>query len=156
MFDINEELNLFLEATNKETKSSIILERLYPKVKDVLSTPQGDRKFKILVGSFMDRNQDKLYTSGPVYLIPFTDKDKEEYFDLFNTSSKEIKTMVKEILKGLNSTSDFKYLNNNPIFFLFYCCIRYYYMSKNEKGVNTALAIYALAVYPSVFSLSFR
>lgn len=144
-----------LEA-GKDITSKIILERLYPRVKDVLSTPQGDRKFKIMVGSYMDRNQDKLYEVGPNHLIPFTDQQKNEYFDLFNVDKKEIMEMTKEILKQLGSSSDFKYLNNNPIFFLFYCCIRYYYITKNDKGLNTALAIYALSVYPSVWSVYFK
>ena len=145
----------YINEAGKDITTKIILERLYPRVKDVLSTTQGDRKFKILVGSYMDRNQDKLYDVGPNHLIPFTDNQKNEYFKLFNIDKKEIIDMVKEILSGLGSSSEFKYLNNNPIFFLFYCCIRYYYIAKNEKGLNTALAIYALSVYPSVWSVYF-
>ena len=152
----NIDKSYFLTEAGQEITSKIILERLYPKVQNVLSTNQGDRKFKQLVGSFMDVNQEKLYAVGPNHLIAFTDKHKDEYFKLFNTSSKEIKEMVIEILKGFNSNSDFKYLNNNPIFFLFYCTIRYYYITKNTKGLNTALAIYALSVYPSVWSVYFK
>lgn len=136
--------------------SYIIMENLYPKIEKVLSTPQGDRQFKLLVGEFMDRNQSKLYTVGPVYMIPFTEKEKLRYYELFNTDGKEIQGWVKDILKHLGSNSEFKYLTNNPVFFILYCCIKYYFSSKNEKGLNTALAIYALAVYPSVYSLYYK
>ena len=47
-------------------------------------------------------------------------------------------------------------LKGNQIFWIFYCCIRYYHIKKDEKGLNTALAIYALADYPAVFSTFFK
>jgi hypothetical protein len=117
----------------------------------------------------MDRNNDKLHTSGPVYLIPFAADDKMAYFDLFGFdyvvkgSVKERKVivadidkMVLDITKQLGSTSDFKLLRGNPIFWVFYCCIRYYHIKKDQKGLNTALAIYALSNYPAVFSTFFK
>lgn len=150
--DFGGELTDFMESAD----SHIIVEEIYPKIQDVLSTPQGDRKFKMLVGKYMDRNIDKLHTPGPLYLIPFGDTDKKEFFDLFDLTSKEVVGVVNKVIKGLNSNSDFKLLRNNPIFWVFYCCIRYYHIRKDQKGLNTSLAIYALSVYPSVFSLFFK
>lgn len=150
---IDSEINLFLES---DLNSYIIKENLYPKVEQVLSTSIGDRKFKQIVGSYMDRNSTKLHTSGPVYMIPFADTDKAMFFNLFKITGKEITNYVDQITKKISATTDFKLLHNNPIFWLFYCCIRYYHMKKDDKGVNTALAIYALSVYPSLFSLFFK
>jgi hypothetical protein len=160
------DLDIINEAS---TDSHIILENLYPRIEAVLSKPEGDRKFKHLVGQYMDRNNDKLHTSGPVYLIPFAADDKMAYFDLFGFdyvvkgSVKERKVivadidkMVLDITKQLGSTSDFKLLRGNPIFWVFYCCIRYYHIKKDQKGLNTALAIYALSNYPAVFSTFFK
>ena len=136
--------------------SFIILEKLYPKIEEVLKTPQGDKKFKQLVGSFMDRNSSKLHTSGPVYMIPFGDIDKTEYFNLFNIKSKEVEDLVGLITSKINASTDFKLLKGNPIFWVFYCCIRFYSLKKDEKGLNNALAIYALSAYPSIFNLFFK
>lgn len=160
------DLDIINEAS---TDSHIILENLYPRIEAVLSKPEGDRKFKHLVGQYMDRNNDKLHTSGPVYLIPFAADDKMAFFDLFGFdyvvkgSVKERKVivadidkMVLDITKQLGSTSDFKLLRGNPIFWVFYCCIRYYHIKKDQKGLNTALAIYALSNYPAVFSTFFK
>lgn len=160
------DLDIINEAS---TDSHIILENLYPRIEAVLSKPEGDRKFKHLVGQYMDRNNDKLHTSGPVYLIPFAADDKMAFFDLFGFdyvvkgSIKERKVivadidkMVLDITKQLGSTSDFKLLRGNPIFWVFYCCIRYYHIKKDQKGLNTALAIYALSNYPAVFSTFFK
>jgi hypothetical protein len=160
------DLDIINEAS---ADSHIILENLYPRIEAVLSKPEGDRKFKHLVGQYMDRNNDKLHTSGPVYLIPFAADDKMAFFDLFGFdyvvkgSIKERKVivadidkMVLDITKQLGSTSDFKLLRGNPIFWVFYCCIRYYHIKKDQKGLNTALAIYALSNYPAVFSTFFK
>lgn len=145
---------IILEASDADTH--ICMEKLYPLIESVLTTKVGDSKFKQLVGKFMDRNNEKLHTPGPQYLIPFADNDKAEYFNLFNIEPKFIMDMVTEITESLGSKSDFKLLRGNPIFWVFYCCIRYYYLKKDKQGLNCALAIYALAAYPSVFSLFFK
>lgn len=146
--------DLFLEA--EKSDSHIMIEKLYPKIDAVLKTPQGDKKFKQLVGQYMDRNNDKLHTSGPLYMIPFGDIDKAQYFSLFDITAKEIQDMVDGVTNNLSSTSDFKLLKGNPIFWVFYCCIRFYTLKNDEKGLNTALAIYALSAYPSIFHMFFR
>lgn len=146
--------NFFLEA--EKIDSHIIVEKLYPKIKAVLDTPQGDKKFKQLVGQYMDRNNEKLHTSGPVYMIPFGDVDKAQYLALFNITTKEIQQLVDEITGQMAINSDFKLLKGNPIFWIFYCCIRYYTLKNDEKGLNTSLAIYALSAYPSIFHVFFK
>ena len=133
----------------------IMMENLYPKVSDILSTPVGDRKFKHLVGQFMDRNATKLHTAGPTYMIPFADRDKAEFFNLFQIDVKWLKGLIKQVTDKIGSGSAFKLLSDNPIYWVFYCVIRYYDLKKDQKGLNTALAIYALSNYPSVFHMSF-
>lgn len=165
-FDDISELEIVNEAT---TESHIIIEKLYPIIANVISTPVGDRKFKQLVGQYMDRNSQKLRTPGPTYLVPFTSNDKAQYCELFGLeyklygSSREQKIkipllddLIDQVIQQLGSTSDFKLLKGNQIFWIFYCCIRYYHLKKDEKGLNTALAIYALADYPAVFSTFFK
>lgn len=143
--------DIFIEAS---VDTHIIVENLYPRIASILDTPLGDRKFKQLVGAFMDKNNEKLHTSGPVYLIPFADIDKAQFFTLFKIEQKEVEKIVEEILKAM--PGDFKLLKGNPIFWVFYCCIRYYTLKKDDKGLNTSLAIYALAAYPSVFHVFFK
>lgn len=145
---------LIMEAVSPTTH--IALERLYPSIEGVLRTPVGDTKFKRLVGEFMDKNNEKLHTPGPLYMIPFGDIDKGRYYELFNLNPKDIVKMVTEITSSITAKSDFKLLRGNPIFWVFYFCIRYYMLKKDEKGLNAALAIYALASYPSIFYSFFR
>lgn len=145
---------LFSEAESSEA-SHLMLDAMYPRISAVLSTPAGDKRFKQIVGAYMDRNNEKLHTSGPVYMIPFGDVDKAQFFTLFKIEPKEIQDLVIKITEKINNKSDFKLLRNNPIFWVFYLCIRYYTLKKDEKGLNTALVIYALSVYPSVYHVFF-
>lgn len=146
--------NIVEEATKPTSK--MILEKVYPHIEKVLSTTQGAQKFKNMVGSFMDKNHNKLHTPGPQYMIGFTDVDKAEYFSLFELSAKEVSNIVTDLTKTITDKSNFLYLRNNPILFIFWSCIRYFHIKKDEKGLNTALAIYAIAVYPSIYSLFFK
>lgn len=151
------ELDLFIASLFEESdkNSHIMMANLYPKIEAILSTKPGDIKFKRIIGEYMDRNAEKLHTAGPVYLIPFADTDKAMFFNLFGVTGKEITEWVKEVTKQIGSSSDFKLLSGNPIFWVFYCCIRYYTLKKDSSGLNSALAIYAISVYPSVFTLFF-
>lgn len=143
----------FLEAANS---SYLFRDNIYPNVEAVLSTPQGNKDFREMVRKYIDRNATKLNTAGPVYLVPFTDNDKNGYFKLFNINKADVVKVITEYTKSVTSMSDWKLMRNNPIFFVFYCCIRYYTITKNESGVNTALAIYALAAFPSVMDKYFK
>ena len=147
--------NVFTEATGK-AETTIIREQIYPIVEKVLSDPNGDRRFRLLVKKFLDKNASKLNTAGPTYMIPFTDDDKEEFFKCFGTSKNDLVKPIVKMTNLVNDKAGWKSLRQNPIFCLFYCCIRYYTIKKDEKGLNTALIIYALSVYPSRYSVFFQ
>lgn len=145
----------FSEASN-DSFTYIIKNELYPKIDAVLSTDQGKRNFNNIIGRYVSRNNDKLTTSGPQYLIPFTMKDKQEYFDLFSISDTEVAALVDKITKQVNDKANWRLFKNNPIFFIFYCCIRYATLEKDAKLLNSALIAMALSVYPSIFAKYFR
>lgn len=145
----------FSEASN-DSFTYIIKDELYPKIEAILSTDQGKRNFNNIIGRYVSRNNDKLTTSGPQYLIPFTMKDKQEYFDLFSISDTEVAALVDKITKQVNDKANWRLFKNNPIFFIFYCCIRYATLAKDAKLLNSALIAMALSVYPSIFAKYFR
>lgn len=147
---------MYFSEASSDSFTYIIKDELYPKIDAVLSTDQGKRNFNNIIGRYVSRNNDKLTTSGPQYLIPFTMKDKQEYFDLFSTSDTEVATLVDKITKQVNDKANWRLFKNNPIFFIFYCCIRYATLAKDAKLLNSALIAMALSVYPSIFAKYFR
>lgn len=147
---------MYFSEASSDSFTYIIKNELYPKIDAVLSTDQGKRNFNNIIGRYVSRNNDKLTTSGPQYLIPFTMKDKQEYFDLFSTSDTEVAALVDKITKQVNDKANWRLFKNNPIFFIFYCCIRYATLAKDAKLLNSALIAMALSVYPSIFAKYFR
>ena len=153
MESVEEEYNMFVEASGNST---LLRDFISPFIEGTFNgNPANVRKFNQLVSNFINRNIEKLTTSGPVYLIPFTDRDKSDYYTLFGISEKEIKKVIKDHTKSLNSASNFLLLTQNPIFVLFYFVIRYFTMHPDNKSLNSALSIYALSAYPSIFSKYF-
>ena len=147
---------MYFSEASSDSLTYIIKDELYPKIDAVLSTDQGKRNFNNIIGRYVSRNNDKLTTSGPQYLIPFTMKDKQEYFDHFSISDTEVAALVDKITKQVNDKANWRLFKNNPIFFIFYCCIRYATLSKDTKLLNSALIAMALSVYPSIFAKYFR
>lgn len=141
---------VMLEAADN-SKTYILRDAVYPHVEAVLKTPVGDKKFRHLVERYIDRNAEKLNEPAPIHLIPFTDNDKAEYYQLFDITEAEIKKAAKEALSNISDKAKFLLFNQNPVFVLFYCVIRYYTIKKDKEGINIATSIYALASYPSVF-----
>lgn len=152
--DVENADSLCMEAT--DVKSYILRDAIYPGVEAVLKTPAGDRQFKALVERFIDKNSDKLNEPCPISLIPFTDNDKDDYYRLFNTNEKVVKTVIKEALTKVSDVAKFRLVSQNPVFVVLYCAIRYYTLKKDKLGVNASTAIYALAAYPSIFSKYFK
>ena len=106
-------LDIFTEEASSSSKK--IISFIYPKIEAVLKTPKGNSDFKTMVGRYIDRNASKLYTLGPQYLVPFTDNDKEGYFNLFNLNQKEVKVIVREITGNLNDEDSIIPLLEFPI-----------------------------------------
>lgn len=149
---VKTEMDLFLEAASD---TYIFRDALYAQIHTILNNEQKDRKFKQLIGDFIDKNNSKLRTPGPQYMIAFGDTDKAGFYDLLGIDEREIVSLIVKVTSNINS-SDFKYLRMNPILWVFFYCIRYYTLKKDTKGLNSVLAIYALAVYPSVFHKYFK
>lgn len=148
----------FLALEAASATSNLTKEVLYPKIHTALSNPTTHRKFQNTIKLFIDRNSKKLLTSGPMYMIPFGDKDKADFYEILGITEIEVVNMVNTIIKTIkgSGTTDFKLLRGNPIFWVFYCCIRHYTIVKDTPGLNATLAIYALSVYPSVFNKYFK
>lgn len=146
--------DIILEASNND--SYIIRDEFYPLIDKVLSTPEGPRKFSRLVGEFVNKNNAKLTTIGPMHLIPFTMADKQKFYDLFNLKEEDINKVIKKVTSTVNDKANWLLMKQNPIFILFYCVIRYFTINRKPKELNSALVITALAFYPSMYSKYFR
>jgi hypothetical protein len=144
---------LFTEASGSTT---IVKNYLEPYVTNTLNDPIKDKKFKKLISDFINRNMTELNKSGPINLIPVTDIDKDNFFDLFGINKKELISTIASATSKINDKANWKLIQQNPLFSLLYMAIRHYIIKKDDNGVKAAITMYALASYPSVFSLFFK
>lgn len=148
-----------LLMTEDSSETFVLKDLIFERIKAVLDIPAKDREYRKIINEFINRNMEKLITSGPIYLIVFGDLDKKLFYDLFGITGEEIVAAITAITNKINSAkvqkSQFTLLRGNPIFALFYYVIRYYTLKKDQKGINISLSIYALAAYPSMFSKYF-
>lgn len=144
---------LFTEASGATT---IVKTYLEPFVTNTLNDPIKDKKFKKLVSDFINRNMTELNKSGPINLIAVTDIDKDNFFNLFGINKKELISTIASATSKINDKANWKLIQQNPLFSLLYMTIRHYIIKKDENGIKAAITMYALASYPSVFSLFFK
>lgn len=152
---VSNSLDEYLFEANT-TETFYIRDKIYPSIEKVLKEPEGQRKFSRLVEAYMNKNSTKLSTPGPQYLIPFTHDDQKGYFDLFAITPDQVKSVVKEMVSEIKGDSSWTLITQNPIYLVFYCCIRYFTIHRDEKLLNNALLITALAFYPSIFYKYYR
>ena len=145
--------DVFFEEALKDT--TILRDRLYPKVEECLKVPGNVKKLKKIISDFVEKNTDKLTTPGPQYLIVFGDQDKDLYYKLFEMKKEEVLAAMKDVVKETGSKSDFKYLLGNPFLALLYYIIRYFTYHKDEKALNGCLSMFAIDVYWSIFTKYF-
>ena len=119
--------DILVEATSN---TYIFRDALYAQIDTVLSNTTMDHKFKQLVGNFIDRNNSKLRTPGPQYMIPFKDSDKKAFYDILGIEEKEVLDLIVKITSNINS-GKFVYLRQNPILWVFYFCIRHYMLKRD-------------------------
>lgn len=151
--DAADEDEFFMEAKIPHTfKMKEVIEK---KVFAALDDPVKRKKYARIQSEYMDRNAEKLATAGPEYLIVFGDSDHKAYLELFDLDKVEVAATMTKVCKDSGSTSDFKFLTQNPMLHILYFCIRYFTIKNDEKGVNSTLGIYALAIYWSTFTKYF-
>ena len=150
-----EGLDVFTEAVKGNT-TFIIRDKVYPRISKFLETSVGKQKFSAAVGEFVNRHNSKLTAVGPVYMIPFTDVDKLNFYKLFNITEDELKEVSIEVCNVVNEKASWRLIRDNPFFILCYCIIRYFTITKDSKLLQTALILTALVFYPSVHAKYFQ
>ena len=104
-----------------------------------------------IVSSYVDRNAEKLSTTGPVRQTTFTAKDRDDIYNLFNISENTVETISKkssDLSRGVNSANPFNIL---MVLILRECHIR------NLTNERKASALYlGLSMYPSIFKKYFK
>ena len=120
---------------------------LYPIIENAFkNNPNNIKAFQSAVSAYLDKNMNKLSSSGPVYRTLFTEADKQVVFNATTTSPE----LVNKVLP------DSAYIKNHwkniasPFNVVCALIITYAKRNKNEDLGNFAVMYLTLSMYPSL------
>ena len=75
--------------------NSILLKKLAPQVDKALSDKRTARELETIIGNYLDKNAQKLTTSGPVYRTVFLEDETGKFFNILKINPMEVKEISK-------------------------------------------------------------
>ena len=103
------------------------------------------------ISKYVDRNVDKLSTTGPVKRTLFTDTEREQVFQLLNITKKEITAAVTKTSYIKNGT-----VPADPFNIIMTLIIRFFKITKQTKEMNASILYLTLSMYPSIHYKYFK
>lgn len=126
--------------------SKVLVAELYPIVSSHLQKKENITRLKRGIESYLDRNNDKLTTLGPIHRTVFLDSDMKVLYDATGLNPQTIKAVLK---KCKDVGDDWKIINN-PFNVASMMAIRYFKMVKNKDMAKLTLIYLTLSMYPSL------
>lgn len=133
-------------------EDSLMLHELYPIVDKGLSKKENTVMLKKAVGTYLDRNNERLTTIGPIHRIIFSDMDAEKLYHATEVEPKHIKEVLK---KSKQIQSQWKIMAE-PFNTAIALSIRHYTVKKNEEMVHALLIYLTMSMYPSLHYKYFK
>jgi hypothetical protein len=130
---------------------SVMTDSFYPQISKVFKDPKKVQECVKIISRYVDRNTEKLSTTGPVKRTTFLDSDRTAIYDLIDVKPDNIKLVAKQVIefsRGVNSSDPF-----NIAMVLIIRCFR---LMKNDAARKSACLYLILSMYPSVHAKYFR
>lgn len=135
-----------------EDNGKLLLTELYPLVEKGLSKKENTQKLRIAISNFLDRNNEKLATIGPLNQIIFLGDDIDILYKCIEVEPQ----FIKDIIKKSSTIKSNWQIMNNPFNSAIAMAIRYYKLSKNEDMVQILLIYLTMSMYPTLFFKYFK
>lgn len=132
--------------------NSVLLHKLEPKIRKALSNPKTVKSLENIIGQYIDRNVEKLSTSGPVYRTFFMDDEYNRFYNVLDINPEEVKAILKEsaYIKGQWQ------IMNNPFNSISVFCIRHFAIQKNDHMMKGMITYFTLSFYPTLHAKYFK
>ena len=134
-----------------EVIKSTMTDSFYPQISKILKDPKKTKEFVSIVTKYIDRNSEKLSTTGPVKRTTFLDSDRVSVYELVQINPDTVRMIAKKIVefsRGVNSS--------DPFNITMAMIIRYYRIAKDDASRKSACIYMMLSMYPSVHAKYFR
>ena len=133
-------------------ENSVLLGLLAPQVEKALSNKHTVSALEKLIGEYLDRNVQKLTTSGPIYRTVFSDDEVNKFFQILSINPDD----VRKILKQSTYIRKQWHIMNNPFNSTAAFCIRYFKMKKDLHMMTAMVTYLTLSMYPSLHYKYFK
>lgn len=129
-----------------------IVKTIYPYIDKSMTNKNNQKIFGKVVTGYLDKNIDKLSTTGPVYRTIFSDNDRKPIFDILGLDPKDISDMIKKS----NYIKHNWIIANDPFNIVLTLIIRFAKINK-LKELNVGAVMYlTLSMYPSLHFKYFK
>jgi hypothetical protein len=135
-----------------DSTSNVLLKDLYPSVEKALNNKSNIDIIKKFISEYIDRNNEKLSTLGPLYRTIFSMEDKERLFNVLELSPLQIKDGIK---KSSYIQASWKKIAD-PFYIACVLAIRYATIKKEEELKTSLLIYFTLSLYPSLHFKYFK
>ena len=129
-----------------------IVKTIYPYIDKSMTNKNNQKIFGKVVTGYLDKNIDKLSTTGPVYRTIFSDNDRKPIFSILGLDPKDISDMIKK--------SDYIKHNwiiaNDPFNIVLTIIIRFAKINKLKELNVSAVMYLTLSMYPSLHFKYFK
>lgn len=134
--------------------TSIIIENLYPLIEEKLD--KNNRKFKAMIGNFINTRHKELYEVAPYDRIFFNKKDVDNIFISLNLTENEVISIMKNcFFWDMNISPK---AAKEPYVLVLMCCIRYYLKHNDRPSaeITTIFTCFTGKFYASLHSNFWR
>lgn len=134
--------------------TSIIIEKLYPLIEQKLD--KNSRKFKAMIGNFINTRHKELYEVAPYDRIFFNKKDVDNIFVSLNLTENEVISIMKDCFYwDINISPK---AAKEPYVLVLMCCIRYYLKHNDRPSaeITTIFTCFTGKFYASLHSNFWR
>lgn len=161
MFFMEQELTemeatmLFVQEALHDPKNQKLREELVDPIIEVLEKPSGRKQYIDYGSSFLGENAQMLSKEYPTKAVTFPRKYVDGLFGMFNHTVKSFKTVLKDVLKSVSSTSDFATITASPTNVIHTVALFYSDMIGHRQLRDSARQQLGLSVYAVIFNKYF-
>ena len=146
---------MFVQEAIHDPKNQKLREELIDPIIAVLEKPSGRKQYIDYGSSFLGENATMLSREYPTKAVTFPRKYVDGLFGMFDFTMKSFKTVLKDVLKSVSSSTEFATITASPTNVIHSVALFYSDMIGNRLLRDSARQQLGLSVYAVIFNKYF-
>lgn len=134
-----------------KNNTAVIKKLVYPVLEKFLSSPTGKKEFIKMVGDFINKRSDALFSPMPLDRIAYTYSDKAELFEKMHIPEGDVKNAIANTYYADIKKHNFA-AAQDPCTIVAMCLVRFFFLKNDKKNLDLATTYLAFSgkFYPSI------